>query len=186
MFGLGRIFRLEHSVIFINKARDWGQKLSSEAMHVYKCENRFSLWSYHIGTVFKSIQLSFDIYKVSNHHQCWKLSQKSCRSSCLESQIINIKLKKNQQKVPGPPPKLSASDRRTCGNFQHWSPLNSWYPSNDRWTTQLIQISMSHHILPVLRRILSWKHQDMPPCGGQYDIPIPCSFPLNPAVLLHV
>ena len=44
---------------------------------------------------------------------------KSCRSSCLESQIINIKLKKNQQKVPGPPPKLSASDRRTCGNFQH-------------------------------------------------------------------
>ena len=31
--------------------------------------------------------------------QCLKLSQKSCRSSCLESQIINIKLKKNQQKV---------------------------------------------------------------------------------------
>ena len=39
--------------------------------------------------------------------QCLKLSQKSCRSACLESQIINIKLKKNQQKVPGPPPKLS-------------------------------------------------------------------------------
>ena len=52
--------------------------------------------------------------------QCLKLSQKSCRSSCLESQIINIKLKKNQQKVPGPPPKLSALDWRTCGNFQHW------------------------------------------------------------------
>ena len=52
--------------------------------------------------------------------QCLKLSPKSCRSSCLESQIINIKWKKNQQKVPGPPPKLSASDRRTCGNFQHW------------------------------------------------------------------
>ena len=51
--------------------------------------------------------------------QCLKLSQKSCRSSCLESQIINLKLKKNQQKVPSPPPKLSASDRRTCGNFQH-------------------------------------------------------------------
>ena len=33
---------------------------------------------------------------------------------------MNIKLKKNQQKVPSPPPKLSASDRRTCGNFQHW------------------------------------------------------------------
>ena len=51
--------------------------------------------------------------------QCLKLSQKCCRSSCLELQIINIKLKKNQQKVPGPPPKLSALDRRTCGNFQH-------------------------------------------------------------------
>ena len=43
----------------------------------------------------------------------------SFRSSCLESQIINMKLKKNQQKVPGPPPKLSASDQRTCENFQN-------------------------------------------------------------------
>ena len=51
--------------------------------------------------------------------QCLKLSQKSCRSSCLESQIINITLKKNQQNVPGPPPKLSTSDRRTCRIFQH-------------------------------------------------------------------
>ena len=33
--------------------------------------------------------------------QCLKLSQKSCRSSCLESQIMNMKLKKNQQKFPG-------------------------------------------------------------------------------------
>ena len=49
----------------------------------------------------------------------FETQSKSCRSSCLESQIINIKLKKTQQKVPGPPPKLSASDRRTCGNFQH-------------------------------------------------------------------
>ena len=57
--------------------------------------------------------------------QCLKLSQKRCRSSCLESQIININLKKNQQKVPGPPPKLSASDRRTCGNFQHWAQVYS-------------------------------------------------------------
>ena len=48
--------------------------------------------------------------------QCLKLIKKSCtccRSSCLESQIINIKLKKNQQKVSGPPPNWSASDRRT-------------------------------------------------------------------------
>ena len=50
----------------------------------------------------------------------WSGGIKSCRSSCLELQIINIKLKKNQQKVPGPPPKLSASDWRTRGNFQHW------------------------------------------------------------------
>ena len=57
---------------------------------------------------------------VGGCRQCFKLSQKCCRPSCLESQIINIKLKKNQQKVPGPPLKLSASDWRTCGNFQHW------------------------------------------------------------------
>ena len=50
--------------------------------------------------------------------QCLKLIQKSCRSSCPEFQTINIKLKKNQQKVPDPP-KLSASDWRTSGNFQH-------------------------------------------------------------------
>ena len=29
---------------------------------------------------------------------------------------------------------------------------------NDQWTTQFIQISMSHHIFPVLRR--TWEHQD--------------------------
>ena len=57
--------------------------------------------------------------------QCLKLSQKSCRSSCLESQTINIKLKKNQQKVLGPPPKLPASDWRTCGNFQHCRQVDS-------------------------------------------------------------
>ena len=49
-------------------ARAWGHKFSSEALHVYMGENRFSLWSCPIGTVFKSIQLSFDIYRVSNHH----------------------------------------------------------------------------------------------------------------------
>ena len=50
----------------------------------------------------------------------FEIHSKSCRSSCLESQIINIKLKKNQQKVPSPQKKLSASDWRTCGIFQHW------------------------------------------------------------------
>ena len=52
--------------------------------------------------------------------QCSKLSQKSFQSSCLESQIINIKLKKILKKVPGPPPKLSASGRRTGSNLEHW------------------------------------------------------------------
>ena len=55
--------------------------------------------------------------------QCLRLSKKRCRSSCHESQIVNIKLKKNQQKVPGPPPKLSAFDRRTCGDFQ----MQNWW-----------------------------------------------------------
>ena len=50
----------------------------------------------------------------------FETQSKSCRSPCLESQITNIRLKKNQQKVPGPPPKLSSLDRRTCGNLQHW------------------------------------------------------------------
>ena len=49
-------------------ARAWGHKFSSEAIHVYMGKNGSSIWSNHIGTVFKSIQLSFDIYGVSNHH----------------------------------------------------------------------------------------------------------------------
>ena len=32
----------------LSAARAWGHKFSSEAMHVYMGENRFSLWSYHI------------------------------------------------------------------------------------------------------------------------------------------
>ena len=47
------------------------------------------------------------------------VKKKSCQSSCLESQIINIKLKKIIRKVPGPPPKLSASGRRTGSNLEH-------------------------------------------------------------------
>ena len=52
--------------------------------------------------------------------QCSKLNQKSCQSCCLESQIINIKLKKSFKKVTGPPPKLSASGWRTGSNLEHW------------------------------------------------------------------
>ena len=36
-----------------------------------------------------------DLCRLKSHDQCWKFSQKSCRSSSLESQIINIKSKKN-------------------------------------------------------------------------------------------
>ena len=57
--------------------------------------------------------------------QCSKLNQKSCQSCCLESQIINIKLKKSFKKVPGPPPKLSASGWRTGSNLEHCSLQNS-------------------------------------------------------------
>ena len=57
-------------------------------------------------------------------NQCSKLNQKSCQSCCLESQIINIKLKKSFKKLPGPPPKLSASGWRTGSNLEHWLNLN--------------------------------------------------------------
>ena len=78
-----------------------------------------------LNTRFIDPQIVFEIYTfeitIASLRQCLKLSQTSCRSSCLESPIINIKLKKNQQKVPSPPPKLLASDWRTCGNCQHCS-----------------------------------------------------------------
>ena len=72
VFGLGRIFRLERSAIFMTEFR---ARLELGAinfhrkpcMFVYMGEKRFPLWSYHIGTVLKRIQLSFDIYRVSNH-----------------------------------------------------------------------------------------------------------------------
>ena len=73
--------------------------------------------------------------------QCLKLSQKSCKSSCLESQIINIKLKKNQRKVPSP--KLSASDQWTCGNFQHWVPVSIM--TYHQW--KVTQYSVSSQVL---------------------------------------
>ena len=61
------------------------------------------------------------IYSCSTNviiYQCSKLIQKSCQSSCLESQIINIELRKIFKTVPGPPPKLSASGRRTGSNLE--------------------------------------------------------------------
>ena len=53
--------------------------------------------------------------------QCLRLSQKGCRSSCFESQNHKHKIENKSTKVPGPPPKLLASDWWTCGNFQHCS-----------------------------------------------------------------
>ena len=72
MFGLGQNFQARALGDFhdrvLSVARAWGHKFSSETMHVYMGKNRFSLWSYHIDRVFKIIQLSFDICRVSNHH----------------------------------------------------------------------------------------------------------------------
>ena len=80
---------------------------------------RLSFWL--LFTVEILAAFSFiPIWQALRFSQCLKFSEKGCRSSCLESQITNLKLKKNQQNVPGPPPKLYASDWRTCGNFQHW------------------------------------------------------------------
>ena len=56
---------------------------------------------------------------ITIYRQRSKLNQKSCQSCCLESQIINIRLKKSFKKVPGPPPKLSASGWRTGSNLEH-------------------------------------------------------------------
>ena len=56
-------------------ARTWGQKIVFEAMHVCMGENTFSLWSYHFGSAYKSIQLPFDICKVSNHHLVHDIQQ---------------------------------------------------------------------------------------------------------------
>ena len=49
-------------------------------------------------------------------------------ASSLESQIINIKLKKSFKKVPSPPPKLSASGWRTGSNLEHCN--ITWYYIN--------------------------------------------------------
>ena len=54
----------------------WGHKFSSEAMHDYMVENRFFFWSYHAGIAFKSIQQSFDICRVFNHHSVHHIHQR--------------------------------------------------------------------------------------------------------------
>ena len=58
-----------------------------------------TLWRTCHGKAWQQVCLK----SAQMQNQCLKLNQKSCRSLCLESQIMNIKLKKNQQKVPTPP-----------------------------------------------------------------------------------
>ena len=65
--------------------------------------------------------------------------------SCLESQIINIKLEKNQQKVPGPPPKFSALDWQTCGNFQHWTQHKYSYISHSNTSSGVSNVYTIYH-----------------------------------------
>ena len=74
--------------------------------------------SLKIARLDLKLSYCFEIWQATRQ-QCSKLSQKSCQCSCLESQIINIKLKKIFKKVPGPPPKWSASGIRTGSNFEH-------------------------------------------------------------------
>ena len=72
------------------------------------------------GSVYSSFKLSHN----GNHEILIELGQKPCNvwNSVKKGvghyvlNLINIKLKKNKEKVPSPHPKLSASDR----NFQHW------------------------------------------------------------------
>ena len=69
-----------------------------------------------------------------SHYQCSKLNKKSCQSCCLESQTINIKLKKSLKKVLSPPPKLSASGWRTGSNLEHCHYLNQgWFEITQLW-----------------------------------------------------
>ena len=98
---------------------DWCQDLSlgthllAKQIHSVECQQIYCGW-YACWLASHRV-----IYRLCLW-QCLKLSQKSCRSSWIESQIINLKLKNNQQNVPGRPPKMSASDWQTCGN-------SNWY-----------------------------------------------------------
>ena len=77
--------------------------------------------------------------------QCSKLNQNSCQSCCLETQVINIKLKKSFKKVPGPPPKLSALGWRTGSNLEHWTDLR--YCSDVFIMDVLVGWRVLHHFL---------------------------------------
>ena len=89
--------------------------------------------SQHGRLTFQNL-LTFWVSYLSDFMQCSKLSQKSCQSSWLEYQIINIELKKILRKVPSPPPKLSASGRRTGSNLEHcFMVITPWLHNNHAW-----------------------------------------------------
>ena len=99
-----------------------------------------------------------------SYHSLWNSVKKSCRSSWLESQILNIKLKKKQQKVPGSPSKLLASDWRTCGNFQpcclvlsHWHVLFHNLAEGCGNSTTYDNMDMFHLHLPCWRDGWRWR-----------------------------
>ena len=89
--------------------------------------------------------------------QCSKLNQKSCQSCCLESQIMNIKLKKSFKKVPGPPPKLPASGWRTGSNLEHCICISE---SGQHWFRQcLVTYSAPSHYQNQCWIIVNWTFQ---------------------------
>ena len=52
-----------------------------------------------MAQVFKGLG-TYDLVFLTRLASVFETQSKSCRSSCLEFQIINMKLKKNQQKFP--------------------------------------------------------------------------------------
>ena len=90
----------------------------------------------YFQTIFSNVICKLpDIFKASNFkcevtsrnvhtslsenisYAMFETQTKRCKSSC-------VLMKKNQQKVPGPLPNLSASDWWACVNFQYWSYVN--------------------------------------------------------------
>ena len=141
-------------------ARAWDQKISSEAMHVYMGENRPSLWSCHIGDAFKSIELSFDIYKVSNHHlvhdtidsRYIAVQYNTILHTVQQLRRQNFGQTSNSWKtaIPRPSGRAMTVSHELLGGKWPQDIRSSLYPTNTWQSTQFIQISMNHNILPFI------------------------------------
>ena len=112
-----------HSADWIFIVLDWFHTKIADSLWTAP-ENKISFeknWPSCLRVKLKKFTVSGWHFRLDSNFikQCSKLSQEGCQSFCLESQIINIKLKKFFQKVTGPPPKLSASGRRTGNNLEH-------------------------------------------------------------------